>query len=79
MKRTITFATGLFAGLVLIRALFVSIAGALPGFASPAATTASTSTIPYQGRLADADGNPLTDTVNMIFRLYGQASGGVPL
>lgn len=39
----------------------------------------STGTIAYQGRLADANGNPLTSTVPMIFRLYDAANGGVPL
>ena len=39
----------------------------------------SQSTIAYQGRLADADGNPLTSTINMSFRLYDAASGGTPL
>ncbi|MEM7531665.1 MAG: hypothetical protein AAF639_05800 [Chloroflexota bacterium] len=45
----------------------------------PAANTPSTSIIPYQGRLADADGNPLTATVDMHFRLYDTAEGGTPL
>ncbi len=55
-------------------------AGALP-LGRPQATplAAATSTIAYQGRLADADGNPLTDTVNMIFRLYDVPTGGTPL
>ena len=54
--------------------------GALPlGRPQAAPLATSTGTIAYQGRLADADGNPLTDTVNMIFRLYDQASGGAPL
>ncbi|MBM4456459.1 MAG: hypothetical protein FJ011_01635 [Chloroflexi bacterium] len=44
-----------------------------------APTATSTGTIAYQGRLADADGNPLTGTYNMIFRLYDAATGGVPL
>lgn len=39
----------------------------------------STGTIAYQGRLADAAGNPLTQTVNMVFRLYATAEGGTPL
>lgn len=54
--------------------------GALP---LPAALRApngiSTGTIAYQGRLADANGAPLTDTYNMIFRLYDAATGGTPL
>ncbi|MBP7963347.1 MAG: hypothetical protein KBG20_15840 [Caldilineaceae bacterium] len=51
--------------------------GALNLGAATAGT--STSTIAYQGRLADSDGTPLTDTLNMSFRLYGQVSGGVAL
>ncbi|MFZ1754031.1 MAG: hypothetical protein WAU10_09815 [Caldilineaceae bacterium] len=39
----------------------------------------STGTIAYQGRLADAGGNPLTSTLNMSFRLYNAATGGAPL
>ena len=39
----------------------------------------STSTIPYQGRLADASGNPITGKQNMEFRLYDVPVGGVPL
>lgn len=54
--------------------------GALP---LPAALRApngiSTGTIAYQGRLADANGAPLTGTYNMIFRLYDAATGGTPL
>jgi len=55
-------------------------AGALPlpsTLSAPRAT--SVGTIAYQGRLADADGNPLTGTYNMIFRLYDAATGGTPL
>ena len=43
------------------------------------AASTSISGIPYQGRLADASGNPLTQTVNIVFRLYPSASGGAPL
>lgn len=39
----------------------------------------STSTIAYQGRLADSSGTPLTGTYTMVFRLYNTASGGAPL
>ena len=53
--------------------------GALPLANPKSAITNPQSTIAYQGRLADADGNPLTDTVNMIFRLYDVASSGTPL
>jgi hypothetical protein len=44
---------------------------------SPSAT--STSTISYQGRLADSAGNPLTDKYNMEFRIYDVPTGGTPL
>lgn len=40
---------------------------------------ASTSTISYQGRLADAMGNPLTGYYNIEFRIYDMPSGGAPL
>jgi hypothetical protein len=53
-------------------------AGAI-SLGTPVAATASTASIPYQGRLADKNGAPLTQTVNMIFRLYTAAGGGSPL
>jgi hypothetical protein len=36
-------------------------------------------TISYQGRLLNADGTPVEGMHTMAFRLYAQASGGVPL
>jgi hypothetical protein len=55
-------------------------AGALPlGRTQTAPAAASTGTIAYQGRLADAAGAPLTGTYNMIFRLYDVTTGGTPL
>ena len=39
----------------------------------------STNTVAYQGRLADATGNPVTATTPMVFRLYNAATGGTPL
>jgi len=68
----------LFTLLVVTGLLWASSVGALPLGAALTSST-STGTIAYQGRLADADGNPLTDTYNMIFRLYAAASGGAPL
>ncbi len=54
--------------------------GALPmGRPQAAPSASSTSTIAYQGRLADSAGAPLTGTYNMIFRLYDAAAGGTPL
>jgi len=62
--------------LVVAGLLWANSVGALP-LRAPAAASTSTGTIAYQGRLADADGNPITNTVNMEFRLYDVASGGV--
>ena len=65
--------------LLVVGGLFwASSAGALP-LRVPAAAGNSTGTIAYQGRLADANGNPLTGTYNMIFRLYAVPTGGAPL
>jgi len=52
-----------------------------PGLAAPfnAINAASISTIPYQGRLADASGNPVTGKQNMEFRLYSTPTDGAPL
>jgi len=52
-----------------------------PGIAAPnqAPSATSVSTIPYQGRLADASGNPITDKQNMEFRIYDVPAGGTPL
>ena len=62
--------------LIVAAILWATSVGALPLHA-PLAAGASTGTIAYQGRLADADGTPITDTVNMEFRLYDVASGGI--
>lgn len=45
----------------------------------PAATTASSTTISYQGRLADNEGNPVQGSVYMTFRLYDTPVDGTPL
>src|SRR5258706_15797749 len=55
---------------------YVNKVGAVP---SAAPSVASTSAIPYQGRLADAGGNPLDGSYSMTFKLYGLASGGSAL
>ena len=53
-------------------------AGAFP--ASQARTpSSSTNTLPYQGRLTDANGAPLNGTYSMSFQLYTTASGGSAL
>jgi hypothetical protein len=54
---------------------------AFPGVAAPsqAPSAASTATIPYQGRLADTGGSPVTGMQNMEFRIYNVPTGGTPL
>ena len=75
-RGNVIFTLLMFALLVLAQS-----AGALPlpSTLSAPRSTPSTGAIAYQGRLADADGNPLTSTINMSFRLYDAASGGTPL
>ncbi len=46
---------------------------------SEAQSSGYTRPFPYQGRLADASGTPLTNTYPMIFRLYASGIEGVPL
>jgi hypothetical protein len=62
-------------------ALMVIAALAVPALAGPSQAPAatSTSTISYQGRLADSSGNPLTGKYNLEFRIYDVPTGGVPL
>ena len=69
----------IFTLLVVAGLLWAQNVGALNLLAAPNAATTSTGTIAYQGRLADSSGAPLTQTVNMGFRLYSAASGGAPL
>ncbi len=69
----------LFTMLAIALLIWAQNSGALSLFAAPNAQSASTSTIAYQGRLADSSGHPLTQTVNMTFRLYAAVSGGAPL
>jgi len=68
----------LFTMLVISSLLWAQNVGAI-SLGAPLAATTSTAGIPYQGRLANSSGQPLTQTVNMIFRLYAAASGGSPL
>jgi hypothetical protein len=72
----------LFVVIVLGALMWAQSAGAFPIAASmtaPTAPSASTGTIAYQGRLADAGGAPLTGTYSMIFRIYNASTGSVPL
>ena len=70
----------LFTLLVVFTLFWAQSAGALPWSAPAAAPGTSTGTWPYQGRLADSAGNPITATVPMIFRLYNApGAGATPL
>jgi hypothetical protein len=65
--------------LLLVGALFwAQSAGALSALV-PNQQTTSTSTVPYQGRLADTSGSPLTGSYPMVFRLYDASAGGASL
>jgi len=69
----------LFTLLVVGLVFFAQRAGALP-LRAPALAGDSTTTISYQGRLADSAGNPITTPgVAMQFRLYDADTGGAPL
>ncbi len=69
----------LFTIVVVVTLIWTQNSGTISLIAAPNIRSASTGTIAYQGRLADAGGSPLTDTVNMTFRLYAAAAGGAPL
>lgn len=68
----------LFTLIVIGSLLWAQSVGAI-SLGAPLTATTSTAGIPYQGRLADKNGAPLTQTVNMIFRLYAATGGGSPL
>ena len=66
----------LFTLLVVAGLVLAANVGAVP---LNAPSTTSTSTISYQGRLADSGGNPLTGMYNLEFRIYDVPAGGTPL
>ncbi len=68
----------IFTIMVIMGLLWAQNVGAI-SLGAPLTATPSTAGISYQGRLADSNGAPLTQTVNMIFRLYAAASGSTPL
>jgi hypothetical protein len=70
----------IFTLLMIVLLVLAQSVGALPlPVTQHAPRSTSTSTIAYQGRLADSAGVPLTGTYNMIFRLYDAATSGTPL
>ena len=63
--------------LVVVAALYY--AGSVGAFPLSTSSATSTSTISYQGRLADSTGDPLTGEYNLEFRIYDVPTGGTPL
>jgi hypothetical protein len=63
--------------LLMVIVLLLTVPSLAAPLHAPAAT--STSTISYQGRLADSSGNPLTSKYNLEFRIYSVPTGGTPL
>jgi len=63
---------------VMVALFWAQSAHALPWTNAPAAAS-SISIFPYQGRLADNSGTPITTVIPMTFRLYNASSGGTPL
>ncbi|MBN1137144.1 MAG: hypothetical protein JXM73_11190 [Anaerolineae bacterium] len=63
--------------LLLVVVLLLTVPSLAAPRSAPEAT--STSTISYQGRLADSSGNPLTGYYNLEFRVYDVPTGGTPL
>ena len=62
---------------VVVAALFYT--GSVGAFPLRAPSAPSTSIMSYQGHLADSGGNPLTEGVDMEFRVYDVPTGGAPL
>jgi len=70
--------TVVFVVLIIAGLLWAQSVGAIT-LGAPAAASPYPSTIPYQGRIANVAGAPLTGLYPMAFRLYGAAAGGSPL
>jgi hypothetical protein len=66
--------------LLLIAAiLWAQSAGALPLLQEAATSSPSTTTVHYQGRLADSSGQPVDGLVDLQFALYATDAAGTPL
>ncbi len=63
------------AGLVI----YVQRVSALAQLTTEAPTATSTTTFPYEGRLGDANGDPVTGSYEMTFNLFNVDTGGTPL
>ena len=66
--------------LLVVVVLLLTVPSLAAPLRAPALTSDSTTTISYQGRLADSSGDPVTTSgVGMQFRLYNTDTGGSPL
>ncbi len=74
-RSNIIFTLLVAAGLVI----YVQRVSALAQLTTEAPTATSTTTFPYEGRLGDANGDPVTGTYDMTFNLYNVDTGGTPL
>ncbi|MBK7918066.1 MAG: hypothetical protein IPJ94_17780 [Chloroflexi bacterium] len=66
-------------GTIIVVMLLLFTVPSLAQQSSNGVNSISISTIPYQGRLASADGTPVTGMQNMAFSLYETPTGGTPL
>jgi hypothetical protein len=81
MRKHLPFIVGMFLVVVLLAFSFGVSKAQEAGpsgrnFSSPDGVTASSDYIPIQGRLTDAQGNPLDGNFNLRFSLYEAISGG---
>ena len=66
--------------LLMVVVLLLTVPSLAAPLRAPALTSDSTTTISYQGRLADSGGNPVNSAgIGMQFRLYNADTGGSPL
>lgn len=65
--------------IVVIATLLLAQVASAKLAAAPMSLAASTSSITYQGRLANNAGTPLTGVYDIVFRLYPSVTGGTTL
>jgi hypothetical protein len=69
----------LFTLVVIVSLFWAQSVKAFPWSNQLAQNGTSIGTWPYQGRLADSAGNPITNSLSMTFRIYSAPSGGTVL
>src|ERR1041384_2968391 len=65
--------------LLVVTGFFLADKAGAVSFGAPAASSASTAVIPYQGRLTNAGGVPLSGSYSLTFKLYNVSSSGAAL